>query len=346
MKIKQTYRQKLAERLAVSTVTGLLSLLPLGGCANAGSTGVFQNQLNSTRTNRVLTQETKTAEKVMKDGRYEQGKILYIKMEDAPEVLKEEFNTDIGNRTYRWFYEGEAVKIAYIDPKTNARVEDVQVISGDCTIDTLDFGSFEACITREKLDEAITSKAKEKGIGSVAVTRIDHPMAETNEHYFGKAFFAGQVNGSVISGHAGLPLKAHRIVQDTGIADNAQYIMVNMPICNGKYDRVVAIASAQDVFLNKVTMCLGHDDCVVAVGGTSDWHDLRTTLGEIGGVLNDAQGISDALRRQDGDLHYFNRRNLYLPSDQGKLEKAVEKTGQVNDLLGNAKAIQGIAVGQ
>lgn len=332
MKTKKSVMQKIRGAVAGGLV-GLMGLT--SGC---------QTPLNSTRIERALTSEATIADGVMGGRPYKDGDVLYVRMQDAGNVLKEQYGLDIENRAYPALYQGNLVQIKYTDPKTNQTVVDSQTIAADCTIDTLDFGSFNACVSRSSLDDAITKEANSNGVASVSVTQVAFPMAEGSDQFMGKAFYLGEKDHELVSGVAYLPQKAHRVLLDSGVGHDAKYVEVVMNVGNGQ--RVVAIADAVACQTGKVTMTLGHDDTVIMVGRglNSSWTDMRENLQEVGGIFNDFTGASDAIQAAHKSLdtgfrrNYLERNNL---PNESCLDKAAKNLGKVKEVTGGFVGLKG-----
>lgn len=326
----------------------------LAGCAsvdrtNFGSTGVFQNQTNSTRMARSLTRAYDVAEKVMEDGAFTEGTIRYCKVEDVPEELEA---LGVNGRAFTELYEGQTIQIGWDDPstpKTPDYLEPPQRISGDGTAGSR-VGNVKATENRADVEAELNRRAQEQGIEERAVVyNVNLPMAEVADAFLGTVEYVGQYGGEVISGTLPLPQfgDLHRIVKTTGVADNAPYIMVNMEVRgNPEVTRLISVAPTEDVFFNKYTVDLAHDDTVYAVAGGNDTNDFITMLDTTGRIFNSVNGTAAEIRQADEHRHYFRHRGLYLPSEQSGLDKAVEKTGQVGALIGNVQGIQGAVAGE
>jgi len=174
-------------------------------------------------------------------------------------------------------------------------------------------------------------------------------MAEVADMCLGTVEYVGQFNGEIISGVLLLPdfSDLHRIVKTTGIADNAPYVMVNMEVeGNPKITRLISVAPTEDVFFNKCSVNLAHDDTVYAIAGNNDVNDFIMMLDTTGRVFNSFNGNAAEIRQADEHGHYFRHRGLYLPQEASGLDKAVDKTGKVGALLGNVQTIKGTVAGQ
>lgn len=336
--------------LAAGAIVGLGALLNGAGCSQVdqsrlGSTGLFQNQLNSTRMARTLTREIDVAEKVMRVGTFDDGSIRYCKVQDAAQELK-----NLGmpsNRNFTELYEGVPVQIVWDDPNTPQSpdyAEPVQVIAQDGTIGSTRVGSFDATVTRKDLEEAVNTRAKENGIAyRASVLRTDHPMAEVSDTFLGNVICVGQAGGKIVSERLPLPQYGdlHRVVKETGFADNAPYVMVSVEVKNNpEITRLVAVAPTADLLLNRYSMDLGHDDTAYAAAGTNDAEDFITTLDTVGRMVNAVNGDAAAIRQAEEHSHYFGNRDLYLPQRPSSLDKAVDKSGKVSALIGNTNAIK------
>lgn len=319
---------------------GLLGLVAATGSGCAGSNAPLRTYINSSHAQRELLREQDVAEETLKTGRVQEGHVLYVPMTEVGEVLAAEFGVDINKRGFRSLYEGNSVEINYRSPQSGEIISETQKVTNECTIDTLDFGSFDACVPRSQLDDAITAVARTKGIESVSVKETDHPMTETSEFFIGKAWYFGEdAKGNLVSGGILAPaaLKAHRIMLETGIGHNADYVAVVMavPATNG-IDRVVAVAPAYDVISGRTTMCVGHDDVLFATG-TNSYQDLRSLLQEVGGLFNDVSGVSDAIQNMHYSADRGFRRN-YLDGKSGPRESGLQKAGRVVGEAGLVKA--------
>lgn len=341
--------KNLGRTVKTAIVGGLASIAAASATGCAGLNAPFKSFLNSTEPQRRLMQEEKFAEETMRKGRVQDGHVLYVKMEDAGRVLKNEFGVDIANRTFTANYEDIAIKVSYIDPRTETERTDVQTISHDCTIDT-DFGRVNACVNNAELDDAITAKAKLKGVDNVVVTTQYHPMSEQPTPFLGVAHALVEIDGKLAPQTFAFPAnsKVHSLLLNSPIAD-AKYVLNVMNVANGhggEIDRVVAVADYYACLSGKVTAPLGNRDVVMLTGATisSNYRDLRGSAREIGGFFNDLTGASDAIQA----AHYsFDRgfRGNYLDRNVGHdssgLENTAKAIGEVQGVTGGLVGLKG-----
>jgi len=132
-----TTKARQLRNLAAGAIVGLASLLP--GCAsadrtNVGSTGVFQNQTNSTRLARSLTRAYDIAERVMTKGAFTEGTVRYCKVKDVADEME---TLGVDGRTFTELYEGQTVQIGWDNPSTPQTpdfLEPPQRISGEAPL--------------------------------------------------------------------------------------------------------------------------------------------------------------------------------------------------------------------
>lgn len=366
---------KTLQRRVATAIVGLASLLGVSGCAVSEFNPAFRPaEISSTRKQRTLFDFGQKIEKMYESQvpftLEEKVHTLYVRGENFAETM-EQFGV-VPHGTYKDIGEDTRIEIAFDDPATGKEVSETQIVAHDGTIDSKYFGSFNAFMTRSALDRAITREARKrfgKKDMEVAVRTIPYPYAERPSTYLGQAAVTSPFGPAQVIDLMAIPNTAQfgaflgpfadckylaqiKLVdnfQRTEEDDDGNKIVLNpngvVSISDPRYVNRVVVYGPSGNFSSGVyqNIPLEHKDYLVGLG--------NRPLDNFDGVVCRVADTMDGMLRITGgyvvgrnDFDFILNENVYLKSqtqeNPSRLENAVNKTGQVKDLLGNVKGIR------